>query len=199
MIQKIMTSAVIAITVGCMAHAHAAGTVQIEPGQWSMPNQIWLNGKEISLAFKGAKEKMLQQARQKMTKEQRAEFDQKVAGNSGDTQCITPEKAQNINPEQMLKTMFKAPWQCQIDPIEANGAESSSQYHCTTPAGGQSEGKATWQVSPRQFHVELNGKGNVVNNNDGVPLDKRLVAMRSVTEGKWLSAQCTTTPGVASE
>jgi hypothetical protein len=174
-----------------------ATTAQIEPGQWSMPHQLWLDGKEVSQGLKNARAEILKKAQERMTADQRAEFDQKMEQENSDMTCFSPEEAQKINSQEMLQSLFESPWECRTDSIQENGLNSStSNYHCTTPKGGRSEGKITWQAaSSRQFRVELNGKGTAVENRTGIPVSKRLISMRSVTEGKWVASKCSISSG----
>lgn len=186
--------------------AAAAGTIDLRPGLWQVTSEVWIDGKavlaEIDAAGQRASAEVMRRARAQMSAAERAEFDRAMAAsNAGDgraqseTECIPPAEARidaRDALEQAMQALYQPPWTCSFSGANASAAAQtlSFSYRCQTSAGARAEGQARFEASQTRYRHELAGRSHAMDMETGKPLDARLLPVRSVTTGRWVSAQC---------
>jgi hypothetical protein len=174
----------------------AAAPLPLEPGQWTVTNQVWIDGKEVLGQLDAVSRQVMSDVRARMTPQERAELDRNLppAQSAGtDTECITAQDAGTDGAELLrgsLQSIHEPPWQCTFSRERADRTGFAFDYRCSTTAGGRAEGRAQLTAAARHWRTEINGRGNWVLSESGAPLDLRVVPVRAVSEGRWQAPRC---------
>lgn len=187
-----ITAALVALPVGLAA----AAPLPMEPGQWTVTSQVWIDGQEVLGRLDAASRQIMNDVRARMTPQERAEFDRNVpppesAGT--ETECITAQEARIDGATWLregLQSIHQPPWQCTFSRERADRTGFSFEYRCSTAAGARAEGRAQLTAAARQWRSEYTGRGHWVLSESGAPLDPRMVPVRAVSEGRWHSPRC---------
>ncbi len=177
--------------------ADGIGTLQLRPGHWQVEEQIWLDGKEVLSALDEAARKINEGIRADLSPADREAFDREVSQRGSldlQSECISAtESRMNARAvlEQMTRSLHAPPWSCSFRDERASSSGFEFRYSCRTAAGGRAEGQARFTLrGDSGYEGTIEGPSHAIDNATGKPLQLRLIPVRSLTKGRWISSQC---------